>query len=654
MGQVIPVVRLYTRAFGSNSYATPFGYSGQSDTSTRLQREIPIAIRGVITQFYMKLNVAPGEGQYERFDLYINGSRKLRLEFSDAEVEKTIRGMIVIIPGDRAYIRHSGSSSVAQAFENIASLVLWTETSTESILAGVGYHPNYGSVMGLGTTGSECNEQLLAAHGGTLSHLYVRLESAPGAGKSTTATVKVNGVNTDITVTISNTATTGSDTAHSAVISVDDKVTVDYTGNGTYCYAKHCLKLTGTADKFLLGGVWRQTTGTYDVPSRTQAVGNFDRGDNMDRALASGHNLYITRMSVVLNKVSCSGAAPPGAGKSRTATLVKVTDGSEEDTAISVEIADTDSVGSDTGNVQIEKGSWFRIKWEESGIPDNKTSPQFGFTAEVTRVESTVSIDKIVESTAYGNVTVIGDGSTCSVRGFCYKEATSGDPNIFDDSWEVDGGDEEADGEFATGEFSLALPLEAGKLYRVRAFAVNDTALAYSTTRAAYFEYPSDAVARVSSIRRIYRPGLYRMELGLGDLGFDVDVSEAAIKRVPDEVSEPEVLPEEEELVQPTVYAPEDWAEVFKEQWASDWYKAMTAPPPTVSTKTTAPFRIPDVSGIKLPPPLTGEAAIKASVARKIALQDAAKWSGKPAPPEAMLTLEEQAYLLSHYKAPPK
>ena len=52
--------------------------------------------------------------------------------------------------------------------------------------------------------------------------------------------------------------------------------------------------------------------------------------------------------------------------------------------------------------------------------------------------------------------------------------------------------------------------------------------------------FPADSVARVSSIRRIYQPGLYRMEIGVGELGFDVEVSEAAIKRVPDEVTEPD------------------------------------------------------------------------------------------------------------------
>lgn len=51
----------------------------------------------------------------------------------------------------------------------------------------------------------------------------------------------------------------------------------------------------------------------------------------------------------------------------------------------------------------------------------------------------------------------------------------------------------------------------------------------------ARYEYPS-SFTRVSSIRRAYRPGYYRMELGLGDLGFDWDVSEVGMKKVPDEV----------------------------------------------------------------------------------------------------------------------
>ena len=42
--------------------------------------------------------------------------------------------------------------------------------------------------------------------------------------------------------------------------------------------------------------------------------------------------------------------------------------------------------------------------------------------------------------------------------------------------------------------------------------------------------YPVDDMSRVSSNRHIFRPGLFAMQVGLGDLGFDVDVAETAVR----------------------------------------------------------------------------------------------------------------------------
>jgi len=108
------------------------------------------------------------------------------------------------------------------------------------------------------------------------------------------------------------------------------------------------------------------------------------------------------------------------------------------------------------------------------------------------------------------------------------------------------------------------------------------------TFSAAY--YPSDAMARVSSIRRIYRPGLYRMEVALGDLGFDWDVSEAAMKKITEAVKEPEV-PVEEPSKKPEPLTELDWKKIIEQQQSSEWYKAMTQPLPTWATKTTTPYQ---------------------------------------------------------------
>lgn len=60
--------------------------------------------------------------------------------------------------------------------------------------------------------------------------------------------------------------------------------------------------------------------------------------------------------------------------------------------------------------------------------------------------------------------------------------------------------------------------------------------------------YPSDDIARVSSIRHIFRPGMFRMQVNLGAIGFDIDVAETAVRReldtaIPVARIEPEPLP---------------------------------------------------------------------------------------------------------------
>ncbi len=60
--------------------------------------------------------------------------------------------------------------------------------------------------------------------------------------------------------------------------------------------------------------------------------------------------------------------------------------------------------------------------------------------------------------------------------------------------------------------------------------------------------YPSDAVARVSSIRHICRPGFFRMQVGVGDIGLDIDMAESSVRTALDSAMEPEYLAREKFL----------------------------------------------------------------------------------------------------------
>lgn len=156
---------------------------------------------------------------------------------------------------------------------------------------------------------------------------------------------------------------------------------------------------------------------------------------------------------------------------------------------------------------------------------------------EIVQVTPTLITNECTERTATtltanGEITDTGD-ENCTRRGFCYLQGTSGNPDIGDSI-------EYEDGDFGAGEYSLGLTgLDSGLPYRVRAYATSPVGTGYgNTVDSVVLSYPSDSVARVSSIRRIYRPGLYRMEVALGDLGFDVDVVEAAMKKITEGVSE--------------------------------------------------------------------------------------------------------------------
>lgn len=118
--------------------------------------------------------------------------------------------------------------------------------------------------------------------------------------------------------------------------------------------------------------------------------------------------------------------------------------------------------------------------------------------------------------------------------------------------------------------------------------------------------YPSDAMARVSSIHKVFKPGLYRMEVALGDLGFDWDVAEAAMRKVVAEVAEPETPPEEPTTSVPTgtPLTQEDFDKIVKQ--TKEVYPTV-AELPTVATHTTAPYTIPDFNPSAPPTTVLGE-----------------------------------------------
>ena len=94
-------------------------------------------------------------------------------------------------------------------------------------------------MSGLGWTAENVRSNLISTDG-KIFYLRVRLGAAPGAGKSYTFTMRLNGAPTTLTFTISNLETSGFDIEHSFVITGGDKISLecDPTGTPTVTNAK--------------------------------------------------------------------------------------------------------------------------------------------------------------------------------------------------------------------------------------------------------------------------------------------------------------------------------------------------------------------------------------------------------------------------------
>jgi hypothetical protein len=68
---------------------------------------------------------------------------------------------------------------------------------------------------------------------GTFRNLRVEIDTAPGGGKSWVFVVRINGVDSAMTVTIADSATVGTDTSNDIAVSEGDVLTLKCTGSGT-------------------------------------------------------------------------------------------------------------------------------------------------------------------------------------------------------------------------------------------------------------------------------------------------------------------------------------------------------------------------------------------------------------------------------------
>ena len=226
----------------------------------------------------------------------------------------------------------------------------------------------------------ESDYEALIPTAGTISKLRIKLASAPGAGKSLTFTLRKNGVDQTLTVTIADTAISGNDTIHEVSVAAGDKVCIKCTPSGT-----------PTTSAIMWTALFEGTTSKESI----QLIRPYYAVSNIDTryfCIGRGINIYSTteniRISVIptggnLKKlyVELASAPDPGGSDGYIITLRK--NGLSQ--ALTVTITGDNTTGNDTANsVAVSAGDTICLKVTPTGTPAAEPKINYGLVFEAT------------------------------------------------------------------------------------------------------------------------------------------------------------------------------------------------------------------------------------------------------------------------------
>lgn len=225
----------------------------------------------------------------------------------------------------------------------------------------------YYQPFGDGTSGSAATEVVhlgITSATGTVSNLHVKISpSSPGTGKSYAFTFRANQVDTALTCTIADAATTCSDTTHSVSINAGDKVSISQTPSGTPTQATTSMLVdftpTTQGETVLTGNAGvTLSLSNYQYYPLVGAVSNTSS--------------LITRRIVIptsgtLKNLYVWQPTASGVGNSRTFTIFQ----NGATTSLAVTFADTDSgIKSDTvDTLSIAAGDTLMMQVATSSTP---------------------------------------------------------------------------------------------------------------------------------------------------------------------------------------------------------------------------------------------------------------------------------------------
>lgn len=332
-------------------YSSLLGDGNSLWTVSEGDRECIIPTAGKLTNFRVGLKTAPGIGKSWVYTIRKGGAATaLSVTISGANVLSALdEDIVVVAAGDRVALEAQPT-----LFPTACEAVYWRcdfipNSTGETILIsnnlGATIEPDiYNSLIGGKLRDFiTFDSQALFPTPGTLKKFYVEISVAPGDGNSRTFTIRKNGVNTDLAVTISGGATTGNNTADTVDIVAGDKVNIVSTVSGSPVESTVAFGVVFLPD---IPGEWIACA-TTDDPTDSRDV-EYQHLMCGDAALTDVEDVQHGLAPVTTaKKIYVNLSTAPGSGNSWIFTLRKAL----ASTALTVTISDTNT----TGNAAVDE-----------------------------------------------------------------------------------------------------------------------------------------------------------------------------------------------------------------------------------------------------------------------------------------------------------
>lgn len=382
--------------FGSDNSApsttaTQFNYITanlqSSYNATQTNRDLTLTVATTLSTLYVEVGTAPGSGTSYTFTVYKNGTATaLSATISDTNTSAT---------NTVDSVSFAAGDTVSMAVTPANSPASTANTSWNMRASGTGQPIFTGHASTMATSGTfyvtpqstnssaatywanEGDATIIMPTAGTLSLLGLTLNTTPGVGHGYAMTLIVNGVASALSVSVTDTATTATNSVDSIAVAAGDTISLRITASGTPAAGNvdSCMLFTPTVEGEFFFGYGTSATSSTNVVNYEHVFGV---GANSWSTTESSRNQQSIGQCT-LKKIYVKTGAAPGGAASYTYTVRSNTG----NTSLSAVISGASQTGSVTADVAIATADKLALAATPSGTPVAHAGVHIGILATV-------------------------------------------------------------------------------------------------------------------------------------------------------------------------------------------------------------------------------------------------------------------------------